>query len=100
MAGVLIVTGGAGFVGSHVAARLLEAGHGMRVGDALLPAAHDGRPPGMPDGAEVLVGDLRDPAVAHAAVRGVTGISHQPAIMEERMAEFATGALRAPAARG
>jgi len=40
----ILVTGGAGFVGSHVVDLLAEAGHCVVVLDRLHPKAHDGRP--------------------------------------------------------
>jgi dTDP-L-rhamnose 4-epimerase len=81
MPGPLLVTGGAGFVGSHIADQLLAAGHDVRVVDALLPTAHDGPPPWHPDGAELVWADLRDPDVARAAVRGVSGVCHQASMV-------------------
>ena len=46
MAGVrILITGGAGFIGSHVADRLLADGHEVVLLDALLPQAHGADPP-------------------------------------------------------
>ncbi|WP_205698232.1 NAD(P)-dependent oxidoreductase [Conexibacter sp. SYSU D00693] len=81
MPGRVLVTGGAGFVGTHVAEQLLDAGFEVRIVDALLESAHDGLPDGIPAGAEVVHGDLRDPEVARAAVRGVDAVSHQASMV-------------------
>ncbi len=77
----ILVTGGAGFIGSHVVDLLLERGHRVRVVDALLPAAHRERPDYLDPAAEWLEGDLRDAAVAERAVRGVTAVCHQAAMV-------------------
>jgi len=81
MSGPVLVTGGAGFVGSHVVDQLLAAGREVRVVDALLPTAHDRPPPGRPDGAELIWGDLRDPDVAARVVDGVAAVCHQAAMV-------------------
>jgi dTDP-L-rhamnose 4-epimerase len=78
---MILVTGGAGFVGSHVVDALLERGHAVRALDALLPAAHRERPEYMDPRAEWLEGDLREPEVAARAVDGVDGVSHQAAMV-------------------
>jgi dTDP-L-rhamnose 4-epimerase len=77
---LVLVTGGAGFIGGHVVEALLAHGHDVRVVDALLPVAH-AEPPELPDGIEWIAGDLRDPAVARAAAAGVDAVSHQAAMV-------------------
>jgi dTDP-L-rhamnose 4-epimerase len=81
MEGTFLVTGGAGFIGSHVVDLLLAEGHAVRVVDALLPAAHRERPDYLDPAAEFLHGDLRDPDVAARAVRGATAVCHQAAMV-------------------
>jgi dTDP-L-rhamnose 4-epimerase len=77
----ILVTGGAGFVGSHVVEALLERGHEVRALDALLPAAHRERPDYLDPRAEWLVGDLRDPDTAAGAVDDVDAVSHQASMV-------------------
>ena len=78
---MILVTGGAGFIGSHVVDALLERGEQVRIVDALLPAAHRERPDYLDPRAELLEADLRDPAVAEAAVEGVTAVCHQASMV-------------------
>jgi dTDP-L-rhamnose 4-epimerase len=78
---MFLVTGGAGFVGSHVVDALLEQGHEVRVVDALLPAAHRERPGYLDPRADLIEGDLRDPEVAVRAVEGVTAVCHQASMV-------------------
>jgi dTDP-L-rhamnose 4-epimerase len=80
-AAMFLVTGGAGFIGSHVVDALLERGEAVRVVDALLPAAHRERPGYLDPRADFLEADLRDPAVAAAAVEGVTAVCHQASMV-------------------
>jgi UDP-glucose 4-epimerase len=69
---MLLVTGGAGFIGSHVVLAALAAGLRVRVLDDL--STGDKR--AVPDTAELLEGDVADPeAVAHA-LDGVTAVAH------------------------
>lgn len=74
----VLITGGAGFIGAHVASRLLAAGSAVRLLDALHPQVHDGpgRPSYLPPEAELVVGDVRDSAAVRAALRGVDTVIH------------------------
>jgi dTDP-L-rhamnose 4-epimerase len=74
----VLITGGAGFVGSHVADRLAAAGHEPVLLDALLPQAHDG-PPDVAH--ELVVGDLRDADLLARLLPGVDAVSHQAAMV-------------------
>jgi dTDP-L-rhamnose 4-epimerase len=79
----VLVTGGAGFIGASVVAALLDAGHDVRVLDALLPAVHPvypGPPPGMED-VDLVVGDVRDPATVDRALAGMEAVCHQAAMV-------------------
>src|SRR3954469_16608110 len=81
MNGPILVTGGAGFIGSHVVDALLDAGHPVRVLDMLLAAAHRERPDYLDPRAEWIEGDVRDPDTASRAVAGVAAVSHQAAMV-------------------
>lgn len=77
MANVLI-TGGAGFIGAHVAAELLRAGDRVRVFDSLVSQVHGdgGRPGYLSDEAEFIHGDVRDPEGVRAALAGIDRVVH------------------------
>jgi dTDP-L-rhamnose 4-epimerase len=81
MPGPILVTGGAGFIGSHVVDALLEAGQEVRVLDALLAGAHRERPSYVDERAEWIEGDVRDPNAAAAAVDGAEAVCHQAAMV-------------------
>ena len=79
---MILVTGGAGFIGSHVVDALLAAGTRCAALDALLPAAHRERPGYLAGGAEWLEGDLRDPDGGRARRRAAsTRCRHQAAMV-------------------
>jgi nucleoside-diphosphate-sugar epimerase len=73
-----LVTGGAGFIGSHLAEELLRRGHRVRIVDSLVTGSRRNLAH-MPD-AEFMEGDLADPDVARAAVDGCEYVLHQAAI--------------------
>ncbi len=74
----VLITGGAGFVGSHVADGLLRAGHQVRVLDDLTPQVHgsDLPPSYLSPDVELLVGDVRDRDTVRQALDGVDVIFH------------------------
>jgi len=73
-----LVTGGAGFIGSHLTEELVRRGHRVRVVDSLITGKR--RNLDHIPGVEFLEGDLADMAVAEQAVRGVEYVLHQAAI--------------------
>lgn len=77
----VLVTGGAGFIGSHVAETLVDAGYRVRVVDALLPEVHRGDPVELDPRVEFVRGDVRDPADVAAALDGIDAVSHQAAMV-------------------
>jgi dTDP-L-rhamnose 4-epimerase len=74
----VLITGGAGFIGSHVAERLLDLGAAVRVLDSLDSSVH-AAPPELDPGAELMVGSVTDPSVVARAVQGVDAVCHQAA---------------------
>jgi dTDP-L-rhamnose 4-epimerase len=78
---MVLVTGGAGFIGSHVVDALIDAGTHVRVLDALVPAAHDGPPGYLNERAEYVFGDITDPEVVARCVDGIDAVSHQAAMV-------------------
>jgi dTDP-L-rhamnose 4-epimerase len=72
----VLVTGGAGFIGSHLVDRLLADGYDVRILDSLDPQVHDGHPAYLSADAELIVGDIRDRAVVAKALDGVDRVVH------------------------
>jgi len=71
-----VITGGAGFIGSHLAEALLQAGHAVRVLDDF----STGRENNLDRRCEVLRGDVCDAALVRRAMRGAAGCFHLAAI--------------------
>lgn len=74
----VLITGGAGFVGSHLADGLLMAGHSVRVLDDLTPQVHSGGrvPDYLSHDVELVIGDVRDPNRMRDALRGIDVVFH------------------------
>lgn len=74
----ILITGGAGFLGSHLAARLLREGYRVKVLDSLTEQVH-GRsswPPYLPDSVERVHGDVRSFGQVREALQGVDAVFH------------------------
>lgn len=67
-----LVTGGAGFIGSHLTRALLQSGHRVTVLDNLSVGRRDA----IPDGAHFVQGDVRDDAAVATALQGVDCVFH------------------------
>ena len=79
----VLVTGGAGFIGSHLADRFLRDGWEVQILDSLEPRVHPNGLPGyVPARAEFIHGDVRDRATLLAALREVDVVSHQAAYQD------------------
>ena len=72
----ILVTGGAGFVGTHLVAHLVERGDDVVVVDSLEPQVHLGHEPVFPDGVSFIHGDVGDPVAADQALDGVDAVVH------------------------
>src|SRR5689334_20992475 len=75
----ILVTGGAGFIGSHLVEALLKQGHTVRVLDDL-SSGHRENLSSVKDDVELLVGDCSDPEAARRAVRGIEVVFHEGAV--------------------
>jgi len=72
----VLVTGGAGFIGSHTVDALLQEGHTVRILDSLDPQVHEGGrvPPYLDARAELMRGDVRDPVAVREAIRDMDAV--------------------------
>jgi dTDP-L-rhamnose 4-epimerase len=77
----VLITGGAGFIGSHVADVLADRGHDPVLLDNLLPKAHGSTAPPWVRRHELVIGDVRDAGVVARALRGVEVVCHQAAVV-------------------
>jgi dTDP-L-rhamnose 4-epimerase len=79
----VLITGGAGFIGSHLADRFLRDGFQVRILDSLEPKVHpQGLPRYIPSLAEFIPGDVTDRGVLLSALQGVDLVSHQAAYQD------------------
>lgn len=87
----VLVTGGAGFIGSHTVDLLLARGHSVRVLDALTAPVHrDGQPPAyLPAAVEFIHGDVRDRGAWERALAGVGAVFHLAAY-QDYLPDFST----------
>ena len=86
----ILITGGAGFIGSHTADALLARGHEVRLLDNLQQPVHlKGKPKYLPAAAEFVYGDVRDPAVLRYALDGVDAVYHLAAY-QDYLPDFST----------
>jgi dTDP-L-rhamnose 4-epimerase len=79
MSNHVLITGGAGFIGSHLADALLNRGYRVRALDSLSPQVHGpgaSRPDYLSEDVELICGDVRDPGVVAGALKGIDVVYH------------------------
>jgi dTDP-L-rhamnose 4-epimerase len=74
----ILITGGAGFIGSHLADELLRLGHHVRVLDNLTPQVHEqsARPAYLNRSVDLRIGDVRDPQSVRSALEDIDAVFH------------------------
>jgi dTDP-L-rhamnose 4-epimerase len=77
----VLVTGGAGFIGSHVVDLLVAGGNDVVVVDALHPRAHGSTPDYLNDGARYIWGDIADGDLVERSLAGVDAVCHQASMV-------------------
>jgi dTDP-L-rhamnose 4-epimerase len=77
----VLVTGAAGFIGSHVLEAARDLGYEVRGFDSLAPAVHNGMPSYIPGDIEMMAGDVRDADAMSRALAGVDVVCHQAALV-------------------
>jgi len=86
----ILITGGAGFIGSHTADALIARGHQVRILDNLQQPVHlKGKPRYLPPQVEFIFGDVRDRHVLAYALRGVDAVYHFAAY-QDYLPDFST----------
>ena len=86
----ILITGGAGFIGSHTADALLARGDEVRILDNLQQPVHlKGRPSYLPQAAEFVFGDVRDRRTLEYALEGVDAVVHLAAY-QDYLPDFST----------
>jgi dTDP-L-rhamnose 4-epimerase len=80
----VLITGGAGFIGAHVANELLAHQYEVRVLDSLVEQVHGSerrRPSYLNSGVELVIGDVRDVSTLHEALAGIDAVVHLVALV-------------------
>jgi dTDP-L-rhamnose 4-epimerase len=80
----ILITGGAGFIGAHVANELLEHGYHVRALDSLVPQVHGAdraRPSYLDSEVELIVGDIRNSELLSRTLREVESVIHLVALV-------------------
>jgi len=72
----ILITGGAGFIGSHLARRLAQGGHSVTILDSFLPQVHGDKPDISISSCEIIRADVRDAAAVACAMAGVDVVHH------------------------
>ena len=72
----VLITGGCGFIGRHLARELLDWGYEVRILDSVVEQVHGKNPPDPIDGVEQIFGDVREKKVVNWALGGVTHVVH------------------------
>jgi dTDP-L-rhamnose 4-epimerase len=86
----VLITGGAGFIGSHTADALIKLGHHVRILDSLEPAIHPkGKPDYLNPEAEFIKGDVREKNVWENALKGIDVVYHFAAY-QDYLTDFST----------
>lgn len=86
----ILVTGGAGFIGSHTVDKLLDKGYQVRILDNLQKPVHlKGKPDYIPDKAEFIEGDVRDKETLEKSMQGIDAIYHLAAY-QDYLPDFST----------
>jgi dTDP-L-rhamnose 4-epimerase len=84
MACNVLITGGAGFIGSHLSDELIRNGYAVRVLDSLVPQVHghgQKRPSYLNPDVELIKGDVRDPLAVRNALAGIDAVYHLAAMV-------------------
>lgn len=77
----ILVTGGAGFIGSHLADKLISTGYKVRILDNLTPQVHQGTPQYINKKAEFIKGDVTNTQDIKKALEGMDAIFHEAAVV-------------------
>lgn len=86
----ILVTGGAGFIGSHTVDALLQSGHKVRILDNLQKPVHlKGKPSWIPADAEFVLGDVRNKSDMEEALDGMNAVFHLAAY-QDYLPDFST----------